>query len=140
MKVTSKKDWWLTAIVWGSMLFVIGSGVFALFDPEAGMGSLLIVSLFSILLPVFILWMWLTTAYILNDKHLIVMFGPFKKEVPLESITYVKKTTNPLSSPALSMKRLEIGYGYYNTVLISPVDRDAFMKLLAERCPKARIG
>jgi hypothetical protein len=26
MKFLSKKDWWLTIIIWGAMLFSIGSG------------------------------------------------------------------------------------------------------------------
>jgi hypothetical protein len=140
LKFASKKDWWLTAIVWGSMLFAIGSGVWALIaEPIGGIGEFLTVLILSILLPVFLLWMWLTTYYVLDESSLIIRFGPFKKTVPLKEIRSVKKTSNPLSSPALSLQRLEIRYGRYDYVLISPKDRDEFMKLLAKKCPNASI-
>ncbi|MFJ8262632.1 PH domain-containing protein [Rummeliibacillus sp. NPDC094406] len=40
-----------------------------------------------------------------------------QKTIPLESIKSIKKTMNPLSSPALSLKRLDIEYGQYQNVL-----------------------
>jgi hypothetical protein len=70
---------------------------------------------------------------------LVIKYGPFKKIIPLNTIKSVKKTMNPLSSPALSLKRLEIIYGQYNMVLISPKDRDEFMKILSKHCPQAEI-
>lgn len=51
----------------------------------------------------------------------------------------MQKTMNPLSSPALSLKRMEITYGQYDFVLISPINRDQFMKELSTRCPNAEI-
>ena len=83
--------------------------------------------------------MWLTTYYIIGEKDLIIRYGPFKKVVPLEKITSVRKTMNPLSSPALSLKRLEIMYGQYHSVLISPKDRDEFVEILSKRCPRAKM-
>ena len=139
MKFKSKKDWWLTAIVWGSMLFAIGSGVFALTTERPSIGEFLIVFLLSIILPIFLLWMWLTTYYVLDEHNLIIKYGPFQKIIPLHTIRSVKKTTNPLSSPALSLKRLEISYGKYDSVLISPKDRDEFINILAERCPQIKL-
>ncbi|RDW18030.1 hypothetical protein CWR45_10245 [Oceanobacillus chungangensis] len=50
-----------------------------------------------------------------------------------------KKTKNPLSSPALSLKRLEIVYGQYNSVLISPFDREEFIRILSKRCQHIKI-
>lgn len=135
MKYQSKKDWWLTIIVWGAMLFAIGSGGYALIEGTSNIGESIVTSLSSIILPIFILWMWFTTYYVIDEKNLIVRFGPFKKIVPLNSIKSVKKTMNPLSSPALSLKRLEIVYGQYNSVLISPKNRDEFIEVLLQRCP-----
>ncbi len=140
MKYTSKKDWWLTLIVWGAMVFGIGSGAYAIFEGKTnGIDTLITFSL-SVLLPIFILWMWLTTVYVIGESHLIIRFGPFKKTIPLDTIKSVKKTMNPLSSPALSLKRLEIRYGQYDSfVLISPQNRDEFMMVLSKRCPHAKI-
>lgn len=139
LKFTSKKDWWLTMIVWGSMLFAIGGGGFALSVMPPTIGELLVVGALSILLPIFLIWTWLTTYYVLDENNLIIKYGPFQKTIPLDTILSVRKTTNPLSSPALSLQRLEISYGNYDFVLISPKDRDEFMDILAERCPQAKI-
>ena len=139
MKYKSRKDWWLSIIVWGAMLFAIGSGGYALIEKTPNIGEFLITLALSIVLPMFILWMWLTTFYVIGQKNLIIKFGPFKKTIPLDSIRTVKKTMNPLSSPALSLKRLEITYGLYNSILISPHDREGFMKVLAKRCPQVKI-
>jgi hypothetical protein len=134
MKFPSNKDLWLTIIVWGSMLFSLGSGVYLLYLGEINFGVFV-----SLVLPIFILWIWLTTYYVLDESNLVIKYGPFKKIIPLNLIKSVKKTINPLASPALSLKRLEITYGQYNYVLISPKDRDQFMKILRERCPQAEI-
>jgi hypothetical protein len=139
LKYKSGKDWWLTIIVWGAMLFAIGSGGYALIEKTPNAGEFLITSALSIVLPIFILWMWLTTFYVIGENNLIITFGPFKKTIPLDSIKTVKKTMNPLSSPALSLMRLEIEYGQYNSVLISPQDREGFMKVLSKRCPQLKI-
>lgn len=139
MKFPSKKDWWLTVIVWGAMLFSIIGGSRELLAGDLGTSEMLPFILFSVILPIFILWIWLTTFYVLDENNLIIKYGPFKKTVPLNMITSVKKTMNPLSSPALSLKRLEIAYGQYNIALISPKNRDEFMDILRKRCPQAQI-
>lgn len=139
MKYSSKKDWWLSVIVFGGMIFAIGSSGLAVFEDTPNVGEIIAALLFPILLSIFIVWLWLTTYYVIDDKNLIVRYGPFKKIIPFYSIKSVKKTMNPLSSPALSLKRLEITYGQYDTVLISPKDRDEFMDVLAKHCPYAKI-
>ncbi|AIE59171.1 PH domain-containing protein [Bacillus methanolicus] len=139
MKFPSKKDWWLTIIIWGAMLFAIGSGVYALIFEESNLIDFVFVLIFTVMLPVFLLWMWLTTYYVLDESNLVIKYGPFKKIIPLNTIKSVKKSMNPLSSPALSLKRLEIVYSQNNMVLISPKDRDEFMKILSKHCPQAEI-
>ena len=139
LKFKSRKDWWLSTIVWVSMIFVLGSGVYALIDETLDILGLIITFSLSIILPIFILWMWLTTFYVIEDNNLTIRFGPFKRNIPLDTITSVKKTKNPLSSPALSLKRLEIEYGQFNSVLISPFDREEFIKILSKRCQHIKI-
>lgn len=136
MKFNSKKDWWLTLIIWGGALFAIGSGIYGLVEKPADLLIILLVIFGAIMVPLFMLWMWFTTYYILNEESLIIKYGPFKSTIPLQSINTVKKTNNPLSSPALSLKRVEIFYDKFNSVFISPVDRDEFIALLCKRCPQ----
>ncbi|WP_397537800.1 PH domain-containing protein [Rummeliibacillus pycnus] len=139
MKFTSKNDWWLTVIVWTAMLFSICSGGYAIIKETPSLGELLLTMTLTFLLPILILWLWLTTFYLLEEDNLIIRYGPFKKIIPFESIKSIKKTMNPLSSPALSLKRLDIEYGQYQNVVISPKDRDEFMEILSKRCPNAKI-
>ena len=139
MKWKSQKDWWLSLIVWITMISAMGSGFFALIDQTLNIWDLIIIITLCVLLPLFILWMWLTTYYVVDENHLIIQFGPFKKVIPLDTIKSVRKTTNPISSPALSLKRLEIVYGYYDSVLISPIHRDEFIEVLSERCKSIQV-
>ncbi len=116
------------------MLGTIGTGLFAMFYESSSFWEVVFLLLFCVLLPLFILWGCLTTYYLFSDNHLIIRYGPFKKRIPLDTITSVKKTSNPLSSPALSLKRLEISYNTYDMVLISPKDREKFISILKEKC------
>lgn len=135
MRFNSKKDWWLTLIIWGAALFAMGSGIYGLMVKPASFLIFFIVLIGAITVPLFMLWMWFTTYYFLNKEDLIIKYGPFQSTIPLHAIKYVKKTNNPFSSPALSLKRVEIFYGKYNSVLISPVDRDGFIAVLCKSWP-----
>lgn len=140
MKFKSKKDWWLALVIWGSAFLSFGSGLLVLTTDTPDLGSVIEAVPLVVLIPFFILWMWLTTFYILDESCLIIRYGPFKKMIPLHTIRSVKKTNNPLSSPALSLQRIEISYGKYDSILISPYDRDEFINILVERCPKININ
>jgi hypothetical protein len=139
LKFKSRKDWWLSIIVWITMILAIGSGLYALIDKTPNILDFIITFTLCVNLPIFILRMWLTTYYFVDENNLIIKFGPFKKIIPLDTIKFVRKTTNPLSSPALSLKRLEIVHGYDNSVLISPIHRDEFIEILSIRCKNIKI-
>jgi hypothetical protein len=57
----------------------------------------------------------------------------------IQKITSVKRTRNPLSSPALSTDRLEIKYGKWDFVLISPKNEERFCEILLEKNPQIMI-
>ena len=71
------------------------------------------------------------TRYVIEKESLTVFYGFFlKKRIPISSITSIHHSHNPLSSPALSLRRLLIRYGKYDEVLVSPVDQEAFIAAL----------
>ena len=74
------------------------------------------------------LWLLFTTRYIITDTQLIVRSGPLRWRIPVSEISAMTPTYNPLASPALSIRRLRIDYGQNNSVLISPRDRDGFIR------------
>lgn len=129
MKFKSKRDLSLTLVVWVPLLFVFGIGVFTLLSTRPGIGLAILVVFLTFIIPLFMLWVWLATYYVLDDRNLIIRSGPYKKVIPLSDIRSVEKTRNPLSAPALSLDRLEIKYGKYGFALISPEDRDAFIEM-----------
>lgn len=131
MYFPSKKDWWLGIIVWGGALTPLAIYFFS--TPKNSLPLFI-----GLILIIFIGWLWFKTGYTINDKELIAQSGPFRSKIPLKNIRKISHTRNPLSSPALSLDRLDIEY-FDGFILISPSDKDAFLKVLKERCPSVVI-
>ena len=122
----SKIDIWLALIL---ALVVVVSLVSALqalsaYSPDAKWNAL-IIAVAGMGIP---LWLLFTTRYIITDNQLIVRSGPFRWRIPVSEISGMTPTYNPLASPALSIRRLRIDYGQNKSVLISPRDRDGFIR------------
>ncbi|SEN01785.1 PH domain-containing protein [Nitrosomonas marina] len=78
----------------------------------------------------FPVWILVSTQYIVNDNNLKITSGPFSWTIPIDSITSVQETRRAGASPALSLDRLEIKYGTNKAILVSPVDKQAFLQRL----------
>ncbi|MDT4834616.1 Bacterial PH domain protein [compost metagenome] len=74
------------------------------------------------------LWLLFSTHYILGNGQLVVRSGPFKWSIPAVEITSITPTSSPLSSPALSLDRLRIEYGRGKSLMISPRDKEQFVR------------
>lgn len=127
----SRIDWWLGAILILLPLVVFGSTALVILQGNyhwaAGLGSTLIVLLYAgLIFPM---------RYSISSDELIVRHGLVRQRMKLMTIQEVRPTKNPLSSPALSLDRLEIvtGPGFTGRIMISPADKAGFLKLLAER-------
>lgn len=138
IKFTSKRDFWLGLVLWGS----IGYGIFISFSAitaeKASLGESILTILLNVVIILFISWLWFSTYYVLDENELIIRCGPIRKRFPYREITSAHKTWNPLSSVALSLKRIHITY-QFGMALISPKDRNQFLTLLKEKCPHASI-
>lgn len=127
----SRIDTWLVAVIVAAIASVIYSSVQALTAPVPGTVLIVVlVLLVSIALPA---WLFLATHYTLTATELRIRSGPFRWTVPLRDIVSVTPTRNPLSSPALSLDRLRIEYGSGRWIMISPRDRDGFLRDLDHR-------
>ena len=78
------------------------------------------------------IWLLLSTRYTLERDQLLVQSGPFRWRIPVTEITGITPTSNPLSSPALSLDRLRIDYGRGASLMISPRDKDTFLRDLED--------
>jgi len=128
MEFKSKVDLWLAAVLWGSVAICF----FPVFLEDGVIVGLAI----GIPMAIFVLLLWINTKYYIRDDQLVIK-GVLKDTlIPIESITSVKTTRNPLSAPALSMDRLEINYGKYEFTLISPLEKERFVEELLKVNPQ----
>ena len=81
-----------------------------------------------------------TTYYIIRDGTLIVRSSIlYNTHIPISHIVSISPTGNPISAPAASLDRLEIRYGPYETILVSPKDKAGFIAHLKAINPKIMV-
>ena len=135
MTFESVVDLWLLVIV--ALVVIISLGVSVrLVLQRSPAGYLLVIGVLAagIGLP---LWLLYTTQYLVEDEVLKIQSGPFKWTIPIASINQVVETSNPLSSPALSLRRLKIVYDNNKSVMVSPKNRDEFLVAIGQNVTAA---
>ncbi|NND60367.1 MAG: PH domain-containing protein [Gammaproteobacteria bacterium] len=125
----SKRDWWLSAILWGTNIVLAWTAWQALTLPFPTWERLLAL-LVTIPTVVLVTWLWMSTYYEVTANDLIIQCGPISRVVPLAAIQSVRATRSPISSPALSLDRLRIDYGDHQWVMVSPQRQDAFRRAI----------
>lgn len=75
------------------------------------------------------------TRYVISGDKLLVKCWPvINLEIDIESIHRIRKTWNPLSSPAASyLGRIEVNYGAGKSCIISPKDKHKFIEDLLKK-------
>tara|TARA_Y100001972_G_C7661801_1_gene333932 strand:+ start:943 stop:1380 length:438 start_codon:yes stop_codon:yes gene_type:complete len=88
----------------------------------------------AIMLPIiaFTLSIFFGSTYKINDKNeLEVRCGIIlNSKVDISSIKSISKTHKYKSSPAPSIRRIELKYGHLDSVILSPKDINGFIKAL----------
>lgn len=97
---------------------------------------------FTILpIQLFILHLFLTTRYDIDSENLYIKSGfLYNSSIPISQIKSIKKSNSILSSPAASMDRIEIRYNKFDYVLISPADKNGFIKAILEIKPEIDVA
>ena len=131
----SEVDWWIGALIY---LFAPAVSAYTVFvSYQSSNTQELYVSLACFALVVLILVTLVSPiTYSFTDEGLEVRHGLIRHQVPYASISAVKPTLNPLSSPALSLKRLHIECDRRYPLFISPERREEFLSELNTRCPQ----
>ena len=130
MKFRSAVDTWfylLTLGLPGAIFIFVVVSIGAL--STAAIGVIGVVAVFTLGLPV---WLLLSTYYLVEAGTLKIRSGPFSWSLPLNEIGSVKPSRSVLSSPALSLNRLEIHYGQGKTILVSPKDIKGFQEAIGQ--------
>lgn len=123
----SKIDRWifvLLAVVIIVQIVAVGSAALQSRNPLATTGLIFLM----IAVVGLMVWLLLGTHYTVDRGVIKIVSGPFRWKVPVDQITSVTETKNPLSSPALSLDRICIRYGKRRRIMVSPADKAAFLK------------
>jgi Bacterial PH domain len=93
-----------------------------------------------LLVILFIVHLITTTFYQLEGKSLRIKSGfIINKLIMIDSIRKIQKSNSLFSSPAASLDRLEIFYNKYDSILISPKDKQKFLAELQKINPTIEI-
>lgn len=119
----SKVDWWFYLAVAGSAIFL---AVIILPKVAAGTMSVIGAIVLAVAIVGFPAWLMISTYYDVAADELRIRSGPFRWTIKLSDIQSVTPKKSLISSPALSLDRLEICYGETRKVLVSPADKEGF--------------
>ena len=101
--------------------------------------NLTLISLFLIIIFGLITHMFLKTEYTIEDKKLKIKCGFFTyKPIEINEIREITKSSNIISSPAASFDRIEIKYGKFEELIISPKNKFEFAQYLTNLNPKIK--
>ena len=128
MKFKSAVDWWYYLVVVLAAAIAFSAVVPAVLGGELSFVLGAATILLTLLLPV---WLLVSTRYEIDAKTLLIRSGPFSWRIALSEVQSVKPSRSLLSSPALSLNRLEIQYGGGRRILVSPEDHDAFIDAIS---------
>jgi MFS family permease len=135
MTCSSRVDLWLAIVLLGTIVGPVVVGIQQLLAGEQEGWILLKVGVFIIIL---LLGIGFPCRYTLTDRELVIrggVTGALEYRIELRKITDVRPSYNPLSAPALSLKRIKIRYegATGGFMLISPKDRQGFIDELNRR-------
>lgn len=128
----TKIDLWMALLILIPLVMEVKIGIDSV---RAGKPNWLVIGTSFLIL--FIMIPLVFIRYTLYNDYILVRCYLFGTErIPYDSITNIKKTWNPLSSAAMSLRRIQIDYtvnGKDEMTLISPVKRDEFLKEVEKR-------
>lgn len=127
----SAVSWWLWALVAVPVIFTT-----AITTLEGEWAPLLIHAAIFF----FVGHLFFTTCYVVEGNMLQVKSSILVNiKIDIGTIRKIKETNNPLSSPALSLDRLWIDYGKGGAVMISPKDKEGFIRHILQINPSIEV-
>jgi hypothetical protein len=152
MVYAAKKDRWLIGVVLSCSLVLIGVGIagplFWLLGGVARGIWPVPVSLLAGLIGVLLPWLVFTISYEITTTELVLRMGPFRWRIQLSAIEEVCLVSGSMLvlgwKLAPSLDRLLIRYrtrkgGLGFGVVISPLDREGFVRKLSEAVPPLKV-
>ncbi|MDA0706529.1 MAG: PH domain-containing protein [Proteobacteria bacterium] len=125
----SKIDRWIALVLVSAIVIDLAVVVQAVMWPAspAATTATIVICIAAIVLLVALL---LRTYYTVNKGILKIVSGPFRWSIAIDQISSVTPTRSLWSSPALSLDRLLICYGKGRKILVSPADKNEFLRAI----------
>lgn len=93
-----------------------------------------------LLVSAYIAHLFQNTYYVIEGGNLRIRCGLyFDRHIEISSIKRVAPSRLMMSAPAVSMDRLEILYNRFDSVLVSPKDKEAFLHQLRQINPRIEV-
>ncbi|WP_421763439.1 PH domain-containing protein [Ekhidna sp.] len=127
---SSRKSILLGSFLWGVILlvFIITGGFINL--------AMTLTWIFTFS---FVAVIWFGIRYQIGEELLDIKVGPIRViRIKIKEISYLERSFNPISSPAASLKRLNIKFKG-GEILISPKHEDQFLQKLKSINPEINI-
>ena len=127
----SKVGWWYHFAI---ILIIAGAVKVFLSTNVAGMIIMLLIAMLT-------LHVLLNTWYKITTEGILIAHCSIfpEKRIPISEITELEATVLPVSSYALSLDRIIIYKGTMQWMLVSPVNKKEFVKLLRKHNPDIKI-
>ena len=129
MRFVSKVDGWLIPVFIVAVAGMLAAFVAVLID-DSPLWLQVTVTITSVLFCALLFAVLRNTYYVVDKGQLRIVSGPFRWTIAIADIVEITPTRNPLSSPALSLDRLKVRYGERRYVLVSPADKDGFVRAI----------
>lgn len=118
------------------LLIVFGTALILILNEKSSWLGLII--LFPVIL--FVVHMFMTTYYVINENNLTIKCGfLINLTLDIRTIKKISETNNLLSSPATSIDRIEIMFGNFDSVIISPKDKKEFINDILALNPRVEV-
>lgn len=124
MKFNSAVDSWFYLVIGAVLLTLLVTVIPQLWSGQVSHIFAIVIIGFSLGLP---LWLLFSTYYQVSEDFVLVKSGPFSWRVRISEIQSAKRSRNILSSPALSLNRIELRYGQGKIIFVSPKDQQGFL-------------
>lgn len=118
------------------LLIVFGTALILILNEKSSWLGLII--LFPVIL--FVVHMFMTTYYVISGNNLTIKCGfLINLTLDIRTIKKISETNNLLSSPATSIDRIEIMFGNFDSVIISPKDKKEFINDILALNPRVEV-
>lgn len=137
MFFVSKKDTFYSVAIWGAIVV----GFLTMVSPVLFTLSIsnFVLLILGLIIIVWLIWIWFSTGYLVQDYTLKIQGGPFKQTVNIKEIKKITKEKSVVTAGALATDRLLIYYGNYKYASISPKKEYEFIKSLLNKNPQIQI-